>query len=509
MVEELYKARAWVPFPGPQTAAYKSLADVLLYGGSAGGGKTDLLLGLAFTAHKRSLILRRQYTDLASLTDQAIKINRGRKGFNGAAPPRLRTADDRQIDFGACARPGDEEGFQGQPHDLLAFDEAVHFAESQIRFLLTWLRTTEQGQRCRVVLASNPPVSSEGTWIISMFGPWLDPTHPDPAKPGELRWFISDENGKDKQVDSAEPVMIGGKLAKPMSRTFIPSRLSDNPYLTRTDYGAKLDALQEPYRSALRDGNFMLARRDTPDQLIPTQWLLDAQGRWTPSPPPGVPMCAIGVDVASGGADNTVEAIRYDAWYAPLIVTPGVKTPTGPDVAGLVITHRRDNAMVIVDMGGGYGGSAYDHLKANEVDVRAYKGAESSARRTADKQLGFYNKRSDTYWKFREALDPSQPGGSPVALPNDPLLMAELSAHTFEVTPRGIKVKTKEDVVKDLGHSPDRADAVVIAWSDGGKIETHYDEWKKKQAAGHSSFGRRLRPNVIRAHDAQRSFLRR
>ncbi len=54
----------WLPLPGPQTQAYFSQADVLLYGGAAGGSKSDCGLGLAFTSHKHSLMCRRQYTDL-------------------------------------------------------------------------------------------------------------------------------------------------------------------------------------------------------------------------------------------------------------------------------------------------------------------------------------------------------------------------------------------------------------------------------------------------------------
>ena len=50
---------AWVPNPGPQTQAFLCEADELFYGGEASGGKTDLGIGLALTAHKRSLLLRR------------------------------------------------------------------------------------------------------------------------------------------------------------------------------------------------------------------------------------------------------------------------------------------------------------------------------------------------------------------------------------------------------------------------------------------------------------------
>ena len=37
---------AWVPNPGPQTEAFVCQADELFYGGEAGGGKTDLGIGL-------------------------------------------------------------------------------------------------------------------------------------------------------------------------------------------------------------------------------------------------------------------------------------------------------------------------------------------------------------------------------------------------------------------------------------------------------------------------------
>ena len=56
--------QVWVPNEGPQTEAYFSEADCLLYGGEPGGGKSQLILGLAFNCHRRSLIMRRQYGDL-------------------------------------------------------------------------------------------------------------------------------------------------------------------------------------------------------------------------------------------------------------------------------------------------------------------------------------------------------------------------------------------------------------------------------------------------------------
>jgi hypothetical protein len=106
-------------------------------------------------------------------------------------------------------------------------------------------------------------------------------------------------------------------------------------------------------------------------------------------------------------------------------------------------------------MGGGYGGACYEWLHDNDVPIKAYKGAEASTKRTLDRQLSFYNKRSEAYWLLREALDPGQPGGSQIALPFDRELIADLCAPTFTVGPRGIQVEPKESVCKRLKRSTD------------------------------------------------------
>jgi hypothetical protein len=152
----------WIPNPGPQTDAYFSEADVLLYGGEPGGGKSQLLLGLAFNKHQRTLVMRRKYGDLDRLVEDALKIHGSRDGFNGSPPPKLRISSTQIIDFGAAHRVGDEQDQMGKGRDLLAVDEATHFAESQIRFLMGWNRTDTPGQRVRTVLATNPPLRPEG-----------------------------------------------------------------------------------------------------------------------------------------------------------------------------------------------------------------------------------------------------------------------------------------------------------------------------------------------------------
>lgn len=473
---ERTKHLKWVPNPGVQTEAYYSPADVLLYGGEPGGGKSQLILGLAFNCHQNALIMRRQYTDLDALTEEAIKINGSRDGFNGKAPPVLRHSRGR-IDFGAAARPGDEQSWMGRAHDFLGLDEATQFLEGQVRFLRGWVRSTKPGQRTRTVLATNPPMTTDGLWVIKMFAPWLDDKYQRPAKPGELRWAVVDEDDRDIWVDGPGQYEVKGGLRDAESRTYIPAKLSDNPELAATDYQKRLDALPAEVRKTLL-GGFRATFKDDPWQIIPTSWAQEAMRRWRPEPPHGIPMVTIACDPAAGGADRTVIAARHDWWYAPLIAVPGVSTPLGRDVAGLIVANRRHAAKIVVDMGGGYGGAVLECLIDNmdKDDLVAYLGAAASVARSKDGKLGFVNKRAEAIWKFREALDPSQPGGSPIQLPDDPELLAELTAVTFQVTPSGIKALPKDapgdadSVRRRLGRSPDKGDAVIMAWAAGDHL---------------------------------------
>ncbi len=441
----------------PQEQALNSRADFLFYGGAAGGGKTDLLIGLALTEHQRSIIFRREAKQLRAITDRTAQVLRTRDGFN-SQQNRWRLPEGRLLDLGGVKDAGDEEAYQGQPHDLIAFDELPQFLESQFRFLVGWNRTTIQGQRCRVVGAGNPPTSAEGEWVIRFWAPWLDPQHANPALPGELRWFAV-QDGKDIEVEGPEPFEHGGELITPKSRTFIPSSVEDNPFLTATGYKAMLQALPEPLRSQMLKGDFLAGREDDPWQVIPTTWVERAQERWEAQKPDG-PMHAMGVDVARGGADDTVLTARYGDWFAPQIVKPGKETPNGQTVASLTVAYLRDDATAYVDVIG-VGASAYDHLDGLRVNVQASNASEASLATDRSGKLGFVNKRAEWWWKMREALDPHY--GDNLALPPDRELLVDLCTPKWKVSTRGIQVEAKEDIVKRLGRSPDRGDSAVLA----------------------------------------------
>lgn len=441
----------------PQALAYESKADVLLFGGAAGGGKTDLLIGLALTRHRRSIIFRRAYTQLRSIEERVAGLLGGDADYRAQAKT-WSLPGGRKLEFGACQHAGDERAYQGRAHDLKAFDEITHFLEPQFRFLSGWLRTTETGQRCRIVCAGNPPTDAEGEWVTRYWAPWLDPNHENPAKPGELRWFAV-LDGMDREVENARPISWKGETITPQSRTFIPSRIEDNPHLLRAGYKAQLQSLPEPLRAQMLKGAFDARPMDDPWAAIPSAWVRAAQERWQPAGGQGT-MTAFGVDPARGGADETVLSPRHGAWFAEQITAPGIETPDGPTVAALIVKNLRGGAPVALDVIG-IGASVFDHLKANGVSVQAMNGASTSDARDRSGTLGFANARAEWWWRMREALDPDY--GEGLALPPDPRLRADLAAPRWKLAARGVQIEPKAEIAKRLGRSPDRGEAAIYA----------------------------------------------
>jgi hypothetical protein len=472
-----------LPLEGPQTSAYLSMADVLLYGGQAGGGKTGLEVLLA-QEHQHTIIFRREVTQTDGLERFGKEVY-GTDGFNGS-DLEWSWPDGRSLKLAGLKEPDSWLKHAGRARDLMEFDEAGEFLVEQVASLMAWNRaavdpTSGKKQRCRIVLASNPPRTATGAWLIEWFAPWLTPNHPFKAEPGELRWaFMDPDKMMPIWVNGPEPQVReeGGEPELPLSFTFIPAALSDNPYNDTPEYRAKLNALPEPLRSQLKKGIFALGGEDHEWQMIPTAWIKAAQDRWKPKPPDGVPMCAIGADVAQGGGDDTALAPRYDGYYEQITVVPGAQTPGGGEVAGLVISKRKHGATIILDAGGGWGADAYGILRGDNRmtadECVAYMGVKPSRARSRDNLFKFFNMRSQLLWQFREALDPDQVGGSPIDLPPDNELLADLAAVRYEVVNRGhegqfVKAEVKDNVCKRLGRSPNKGDAVVMSWYAGAR----------------------------------------
>lgn len=473
---------SWEPLPGPQTMAFNSTADVIGFGGAAGGGKTDLACGMALRKHTKSAIFRRDGSQMSGIIDRLKEMVGHDKGYVGSGRwwGWRDPLPGKQIEFGSVPNLGDETKHQGRPKDLLVFDETANFLEAQVRFLMGWVRTTDEGQACQTLMTFNPPTTAEGRWIVKYFAPWLDKKHPNPAAPGDLRWFAT-WKGEDIEVpDGRQFVMANGQrvydfnpddhkpedIVKPLSRTFIPSKVSDNPYLAGTGYMSTLQSLPEPLRSQMLYGDFQAGMQDDPWQVIPTAWVEAAQARWS-LPNRLAEMQSLGIDVARGGADNTIIARRHDGmWFDVPLVYTGAQTPTGPATAGLCLAAMRDAAPMHIDVIG-VGASPYDFLREAKQQIMGVNVSEKALGTDKSGRLKFKNLRSQLWWMMREALDPSNNTG--IALPPDRQLFADLCAPTWELQGSVIYVEGREDILKRIGRSPDWASAYILALIDTPK----------------------------------------
>lgn len=464
----------WLPSPGPQTQAYLSKADILLYGGAAGGGKTDLCLGLALTKHERSVFFRRAYVDLQGAEERLIEIIKGRDGYNGQK--MILHRGERILEFGALEKPNAEFSWQGRPHDLIVVDEGAQIPEDKVSFVIGWNRTTKPGQRCRVVIASNPPTGAEGSWIMVWFAPWLDPMFPDPAVPGELRWAIRVDKtikwvegpgiyGEDGQLFEGE-----GKSYTAQSYTFIPAMLDDNPYLKTTNYRANVENMPEPLRSQLLYGDFLAGQKDHDWQVIPSAWVEASFERFRKynGASTKLVMMSLAGDMALGGRDEVVIQPLLnsfdDDWYLPEPkIMEGIAPEDSDQIAIAMLMMRKDNADLSVDGTGGWGSGVTTYLKTqHKIACYGIVFSRASNHRAKDKVHTFRNLRSELWWRMREALDPSSDVN--LMIYPDKKMKAQLTAPQYKVVGSDIVIESKEDIRDRLGTSTDRADGAIMAW---------------------------------------------
>lgn len=238
------------------------------------------------------------------------------------------------------------------------------------------------------------------------------------------------------------------------------SRTSDNPFLP----SGFSERLHQQYPAELQAQELEGEWTDDDDsrQVIPSSFVEAAMARWSPNH--GQPLSAVGLDVAQGGLDRTVFAPRYGYEIGKLTVVPGRMTPDGSSVVTVlseILAGR--NPLVVIDTSGGWGGSVWDHCKALFPNLPLLAANSSARSEELDRHglFGFSNLRSQMYWQLREALDPD--GDVCLSLPPDDELAAELTCHKYKMTLRGVAVDPKDDVKKELGRSPDKADSVALS----------------------------------------------
>lgn len=461
-LDRVYRRKAvWTPQSKPQWLALLSQADEIFYGGAAGGGKTDLLLGVSSECHHRSVIFRRVYPLLESVIYRANEII-GDTAKENKADHTWKWIDGRTLEFGAVQHESDKTKWQGRAHDFYGFDEIPEYTKSQYQFIIGWNRTVRVGQRTRVICTGNPPMDEAGSWIIQYWGAWLDDHHPNPAKPGELRWYATIDD-EEKEFLSGEPFMHGSEMVYPRSRTFIPALLEDNVFLSSDNrYRATLQSLPEPMRSQMLYGNFRASSPVDPWQVIPTDWVRAAQRRWIEREKPTTPLSSVGLDPARGGRDNMALCLRYDNYFDKIIFWPGAIVKDGAIAAELV--HQALGDLIPLDFNldiGGIGSSAYDHVRLLYNNVHAIDASAGSTYRDKSKRYKMRNIRAEYYWRMRDALDPKS--GDDLALPPGNEVVADLCSARYDASASGVLIEKKEEIKSRIGRSPDKGESILLA----------------------------------------------
>jgi hypothetical protein len=257
----------WTPQP-KQIQFMERTEYEVLYGGAAGGGKSDALLMEALRQvhipHYTGLILRKTYPQLSEL------INRSTTLYRQAFPAAKYNGSDHcwtfpsgaRIYFGSMQHSKDKINYQGKRYDFIAFDELTHFTWEEYSYMFSRNRPSGPGTIVYMRSTTNPGGVGHG-WVKERFI-----TAAPPFTPIKGEFDVVMPDGKVKKLER--------------SRIFIPSTLFDNPALLRNDpnYLANLSMLPEAEKNALLYGSW-----DSFDGQVFTEWKNDpahyADHTWT------------------------------------------------------------------------------------------------------------------------------------------------------------------------------------------------------------------------------------
>lgn len=255
------------PQPGPQERFLASPADIVIYGGAAGGGKSYGLL-LEALRHVNNpkfgaVIFRRnanQITSEGGLWDTSMQIYPYAGGKPSQSPrPTWKFPSGAKVTFAHMQYDTDKLSWQGSQIAMIGFDELTHFSRSQFFYMLSRNRTL-CGVKPYIRATTNPDAES---WVAEFIQWWWNPGtgYAIPERSGKIRYMVQIDNIV-HWADSREQLVkeTGCEAADPKSVTFIASSIEDNKMLMDADPGyiSNLKAMAIVDRERLLMGNWKI-----------------------------------------------------------------------------------------------------------------------------------------------------------------------------------------------------------------------------------------------------------
>jgi hypothetical protein len=247
------------PQPGPQETFLSSPADIAVYGGGAFGGKTWALVYEPLRHRENpqfaGVIFRReavQVTNPGGLWDESLGQYAPAGGVPTVGDHRWTFPGGSRVSFHHLKDEKDKLNWQGAQVPYLGFDELTHFTASQFWYLLSRNRSL-CGVRPYVRATTNP----EPGWVRELLSQWVAKDHPDPARSGELRWFV---RVKGDLVWARTREELAGRFPDrlPKSLTFVKALIWDNRIgmALNPEYLGNLQALPPVEQARLLGGDW-------------------------------------------------------------------------------------------------------------------------------------------------------------------------------------------------------------------------------------------------------------
>jgi len=348
--------------------------------------------------------------------------------------PQIQIIQDEWYAMGLSTN--DPDRFQGyhEEYILVVVDEAAGIPED----IFEAVEGVLTSENARLLLLGNP-TSLSGTFYNAFRGPgW----HTIAISAFDTPNFTAFGVTEGDIANGTWEAKITGPLPNP--KLITPDWVADK-YIR---WGPESPAYQARVK-----GQFPTEADDT---LIPLSWIEAAMEREVPD---GMVPVEIGCDVARFGMDKTVIATRHGVKVLPLKVF--VKQDTMETAGHVIVEYREQQATAIKVDVIGYGAGVVDRLAEQSYPVYGIDVAKAAS----DPQR-FVNLRSELWWMMRELINPDpRVNPYPIALPRDDDLLGDLCGIKYKINSKGqIKVEEKDEMKKRIKRSPDRGDAVVLAF---------------------------------------------